>query len=109
MSDAPESIYAWDSAGDFVYGGWSLTDDWEATSKTEYTRTDISQARIAELEARNGKLGEAVAYATQKFTHQEAQIAELADALQSILRVPNSEAAQGIMKAFARDALEPKP
>ena len=31
------------------------------------------QARIADLEERNGKLGEAVAYATQKFTHQEAQ------------------------------------
>jgi hypothetical protein len=42
---------------------------------------DVAQARIAELEARNGKLGEAVAYATQKFTHQEAQIAELTEAL----------------------------
>jgi uncharacterized coiled-coil protein SlyX len=41
------------------------------------TRTDISQARIAQLEARNGKLGDVVAYATQKFTHQEVRIAQL--------------------------------
>jgi hypothetical protein len=50
MTDAPDKIYAWESADDCGHGGWSLTDDWEATSKTEYTRTDISQARIAELE-----------------------------------------------------------
>ena len=38
---------------------------------------EVAQARIVELEARNGNLGKAVAYATQKFTRQEARIAEL--------------------------------
>jgi predicted transcriptional regulator len=47
MTDAPEKIWVWLSEDDFGYGGWSLTDDLEAASKTEYTRTDISQARIA--------------------------------------------------------------
>jgi hypothetical protein len=51
MTDAPETIYAWQSGLDFGYGGWSLTNDFEASSKTEYTRTDISQARIGQLEA----------------------------------------------------------
>jgi hypothetical protein len=44
----------------------------------EYHGIDVNQARIAELEA----------------------------ALQSILEIPNSEAAQGIMKVYARAALE---
>ena len=46
----------------------------------QYTRTDVAEARIEELEA----------------------------ALRSILQIPNSEAAQGIMKAFAEDALGEK-
>jgi|TARA_R110002095_G_scaffold209247_1_gene195638 demethoxyubiquinone hydroxylase (CLK1/Coq7/Cat5 family) len=40
--------------------------------------------------------------------HYEAQqkrIKELESALRSILQIPNSDAAQGIMKAFAEDAL----
>jgi hypothetical protein len=36
----------------------------------------------------------------------EARVAELEAALQSILEIPNSEAAQGIMKVFARAALK---
>jgi hypothetical protein len=39
--------------------------------------SDSQDARIEELEARNGELGKAVAYATQKFTCQEARIEEL--------------------------------
>ena len=46
-------------------------------SVAEYTRTDVTEARIKELES----------------------------AFRSILQVPNSDAAQGIMKAFAEDAL----
>jgi hypothetical protein len=53
----------------------------ETYSYTSYTRTDVSQARITELE----------------------------EALQSILQVPNSEAAQGIMKVFAEFALKETP
>ena len=35
-----------------------------------------------------------------------AEIERLREALQNILKVPNSEAAQGIMKVFATDALQ---
>jgi hypothetical protein len=52
-----------------------------SSSYIEYTRSDIPQARITELE----------------------------EALQSILQVPNSEAAQGIMKVFAEFALKETP
>ena len=75
MTDAPEKIWA---DKEFGY------DDWDAGTfctvsdgGTEYTRTDISDALIEELES----------------------------ALRSILQIPNSAAAQGIMKAFAEDAL----
>ena len=37
-----------------------------------------------------------------------ARIAELEAALKTILQIPNSDAAQGIMKAFAEDALGEK-
>ena len=38
----------------------------------------------------------------------DARIAELEAALESILKIPNSEAAQGIMKVFAHSALGTK-
>ena len=38
--------------------------------------TDAQAARIAELEERNTALGEAVAYATQRFTEAEAKLAK---------------------------------
>jgi cytochrome c5 len=42
----------------------------------------------------------------QTFVHEmQARIKELESALRSILQIPNSDAAQGIMKAFAEDAL----
>jgi hypothetical protein len=43
--------------------------------------------------------------AEARLTKAEARIAELESALRSILQIPNSDAAQGIMKAFAKDAL----
>jgi hypothetical protein len=91
--------------------GWTGYVDIDASAQSIMVLPEIaeSQARIAELEARNGKLGDAVSYATQKFTHQELRIAQLESALQSILAIPNSEAGQGIMKAFADDALKAKP
>lgn len=36
-----------------------------------YVRKDLSDKRIAELEARNAALGEAVAHATKRFTNAE--------------------------------------
>ena len=73
MTNAPEKIWAY--AGSFKMWRDHKTD---ATHiQTEYTRTDVTEARIKELES----------------------------AFRSILQVPNSDAAQGIMKAFAEDAL----
>jgi hypothetical protein len=138
MTDAPETIYAWphDNYRGWYAGGCSTEVNLGMSREmynrqAKYTRTDISQARIAdlelerdgwmvmvgkiaatipakdtigatgtlgdmikylksnqariaELEARNGKLGDAVAYATQKFTHQELRIAQLEAALHEI-------------------------
>ena len=73
MTDAPEKIWAY--AGSFKMWRDHKTD--ADHIQTEYTRTDVTDARIAKLEA----------------------------GLRSILQIPNSDAAQGIMKAFAEDAL----
>jgi hypothetical protein len=88
MTDAPETIWAAPPHDDPLWksgaGEWDLDEDWAVDNKVAYTPTSslvAAQARIAELEARNGKLGDAVAYATQKFTHQELRIAELEAAL----------------------------
>jgi hypothetical protein len=40
---------------------------------------------------------------------RQERIDRLEDALRSILAIPNSEAAQGIMKVLADDALKAKP
>ena len=68
-----------------------------------------AQAKIAELENALAAASGTIAAMRADVTTGQALIAKLADALQSILRVPNSEAAQGIMKVFARMALRPKP
>ncbi len=65
---------------------------------TQYTRTDVADAR--EVAAIN--LGR---YFADTANTQQARIKELESALRSILQIPNSDAAQGIMKAFAEDAL----
>ena len=46
--------------------------------------------------------------ACREIERQAAEIKRLREALQNILKVPNSEAAQGIMKVFAADALQQK-
>ena len=75
MTDAPEKIWA---DKDFRYDWWETgTFCTVSDGGTEYTRTDVTDARIKELES----------------------------AFRSILQIPNSDAAQGIMKAFAEDAL----
>jgi hypothetical protein len=61
-----------DAAFEYQMSGMSP----EAAAETA-TGTDAKLDRIEELEARNGELGKAVAYATQKFTRQDARIAEL--------------------------------
>ena len=91
MTDAPEKILgktrtAIALLNSMVICGESHSDTSEQVVKdalaelSEYTRTDIADERIAELE----------------------------EALESILKIPNSEAAQGIMKVFAHSALGDK-
>jgi hypothetical protein len=81
MTDLPEKIWVAPPHDDPLWksgaGEWDVSEDWAVENKVAYTRTDLAEARIAELEA----------------------------ALRSILQIPNSDAAQGIMKAFAKDAL----
>lgn len=78
MTNAPEKINASLTA---TRDGWyqivNVKSGQRAFPITSYTRTDVADARIAGLES----------------------------ALTSILQIPNSDAAQGIMKAFAEDAL----
>jgi hypothetical protein len=45
MTDAPDKIWAWSTTN--CNGDWTIAEG----QGIEYTRTDISQARIAELEA----------------------------------------------------------
>ena len=97
MTDAPEKIWAWKSADDFGYGGWSLTDDWEAALKTEYTRTDIAQARIAT--AREDALREAASLCEG--------VGAFADEMEKpILELIGNESKP---RATTRESLEDKP
>ena len=66
-----------------------------------------AQARIAELEAHNQQLIAGIFAGQAREQNLECRIAELEAALEVILGIPNSEAAQGIMKAFAYAALKP--
>jgi hypothetical protein len=55
MNDAPKKIWAWDfmvsKQNEFMTGGWhNETEDIDSAKETEYTRSDIAQARIADLE-----------------------------------------------------------
>jgi hypothetical protein len=68
MTDAPETIW---TTGNSQTGSWNDSDVRHCPG-TEYTRTDISQARIAELEAalvtaRKDALQEAAALCTAVF------------------------------------------
>jgi hypothetical protein len=56
MNDAPKKIWAWDfmvsKQNEFMTGGWhNETEDIDSDKETEYTRSDIAQARIEKLEA----------------------------------------------------------
>ena len=50
-------------------------------------------------------IADAIVKALPDYDAQQARIKELESALRTILQIPNSDAAQGIMKAFAEDAL----
>ena len=53
-------------------------------------------------------MADAIIDALPDYEAQQKRIKELESALRSILQIPNSDAAQGIMKAFAEDALGEK-
>ena len=123
MTNAPEKLFA---TGSSTTGSWNHTPlpTKISPAQTEYTRTDVADARIAEIErsrdnwmlmvgniaatiplkdtiGATATLGDMLEY----FKGNQARIEELEAALTSILQIPNSDAAQGIMKAFAEDAL----
>ena len=54
MTDAPEKIWAappWNDEGwESGAGEWDVSEGWAVDRKVEYTRADIAQARIAELQ-----------------------------------------------------------
>jgi hypothetical protein len=77
------------------------------------TPAPVSPAvRISEIEAaqaHNQKLNAGIFSGQVREQHLEVRIAELEAALLAILEIPNSEAAQGVMKVFAHEALKAKP
>jgi uncharacterized coiled-coil protein SlyX len=93
-----------DAAFEYQMNGMS-----EENARVAASEDKTKDARIAELENALAAAFGTIAAMRADVTTGQALIAELADALQSILRVPNSEAAQGIMKVFASMALKPKP
>jgi hypothetical protein len=61
MSDAPEKIWAmqFDEPVDAnSQGTWGTVNGLERKQRTEYTRTDIANARIAKLEAALGEIAD---------------------------------------------------
>jgi hypothetical protein len=83
----PETIWAWhflhEKQNDVMKGGWDNVKDHTCT---EYTRTDISQARIAQLEAaRDLGIIEGDVAAQLLVVAQQAQIEGLESALKSAM------------------------
>jgi hypothetical protein len=94
MSDAPERIWAWqdndhETGGKHAYGGWYVEDHDLDGDEVEYRRADLPP--------------------TDEECLRNEKVKELVEALETILRIPNSEAAQGIMKCYARAALAALP
>jgi 5-methylthioribose kinase len=124
----PETIWAWhfvhEKQNDVMKGGWDNVKDHTCT---EYTRTDISQARIAQLEAtmkKDAKIyydSKAIIDAHQVIYReargeQRARIAELEEALEVITAraematvCDNDSFNFGWMVKLARAALKAKP
>jgi hypothetical protein len=76
MTDTPDKIWAWRS-DDFDAGGWTLSDDFAASSKTEYLRYDKHTAYMADMTAAyTGSCKRIDKYREQHET-DKARIAEL--------------------------------
>lgn len=75
MSDAPERIWAEDVSKEWKddSGVWGV--DKEAEHDVEYIRKDISDARIAELEAERDALAEALRKIAEAKPHHAGQTA----------------------------------
>jgi hypothetical protein len=81
MTDAPETIW---TTGNSQTGSWNNSDV-RYCPGTKYTRTDISQARIAQLEeARDLGIIEGDLVAQLLVVAQQARIAELETALRCL-------------------------
>jgi hypothetical protein len=87
MNDAPETIWRWSVQN---CGGFIEYSDLPVISEhsTEYTRTDISQARITELEAALYKVLVARTYDT---IFDETEIWELEDIAREALKDTTNE------------------
>jgi hypothetical protein len=117
MTDAPETIWAappWDDeAWESGAGEWDVSDGWAVDRKVEYTRTDISQAgqavlqanfvsahaqviegkaRIAELEGSLDRAEMNCQYLAQEVEARQARIAELEVALTRAVQIAENYA-----------------
>jgi predicted nucleic acid-binding Zn-ribbon protein len=75
MSDAPEKIWAWNTAN--CDGDWTIAEG----QGIEYTRTDISQAKIDEAKNQLDSARHSVTVLEERRAEDQARIAELEVAL----------------------------
>ena len=84
MNDTPDKIWAWRS-DDFGAGGWTVFDDFAASSKTEYLRYDKHTAYMADMTAAHaGACKRIDKYREQRET-DKARVAELEAALTAMI------------------------
>jgi hypothetical protein len=84
MNDAPDKIWAWRS-DDVGAGGWTVFDDFAATSKTEYIRYDKHRGYMADMRAAfYGSCDQIGEYREQRET-DKARIEELEAALTTMI------------------------
>lgn len=84
MNDTPDKIWAWRS-DDVDAGGWTLSDDFAASSKTEYLRYDKHTGYMADMRAAYyGSCDQIDEYREQRET-DKTRIEELEAALTTMI------------------------
>jgi hypothetical protein len=112
MTDAPETIWAWphDDKRGWYAGGCSTEVNLgmlgkQADEQFEYTRTDISQARVAELEGSLDRAEMNCQYLAQEVEARQARIAQL-EAANDAAEQSGQNSDGGLWRFWADKSLE---
>jgi hypothetical protein len=84
MNEAPDKIWAWRS-DDVGAGGWTVFDDFAATSKTEYIRYDKHRAYMDDTSAAYTEACVDIDEYREQRETDKARIAELEAALTAMI------------------------